>query len=131
MVLGTAWGKSEAVGIALRRTDAKGAPILVLRGYAKGAFGSSTEAGTDAETARRAATGVTCAAKAVNASLWTCEWRLPFAALGVDPRVGLSFSANLTVRKVAGNLWIMLVGTGGRSWEVERAGRLELVDGQQ
>jgi hypothetical protein len=126
MALGTAWGTSEAVEIALRRTDAKGAPILVLRGYAKGSFESSTEAGTDAETARRAATGVTFAAKAINASLWTCEWRLPFAAIGVDPKTQRSLSANLTVRKVADNLWVLWAATGGRSWELDRAGRIEL-----
>jgi hypothetical protein len=71
---------------------------------------------------------VTFAAKAVNASLWTCEWRIPFAALGVEPKVGRSLSANFTVRKVADNLWVMWVATGGRSWELDRAGRLELVE---
>ena len=128
LALDTAWGKSEAVEVAWRQADTKGAPILVLRGYAKGAFESSNEAGANPELARRATAGVTFAAKAVNASLWTCEWRIPFAALGVEPKVGRSLSANFTVRKVADNLWVMWVATGGRSWELDRAGRLELVE---
>jgi hypothetical protein len=125
LALDTAWGKSEAVEIAWRQADTKAAPVLVLRGYAKGSFERSTEAGTDAAAARRATAGVTFAAKVVNASLWTCEWRLPFTALGIEPKAGGSFSANLTVRKVADNLWVLWVATGGRSWELDQAGRLE------
>jgi len=128
MALETVWGKSEAVEVAVRRGETKGAPVLVLRGYAKGTFESSAEAGADAAAVRQAAAGVTFAAATSGASLWTCEWRIPFAALGVDPRTQRAFSANLTVRKVADNLWVMWAGTGGRSWELDRAGRLELTD---
>jgi hypothetical protein len=32
----------------------------------------------------------------------------------------------LTVRKTAGDQWLMWQGTEGRSWEVEKAGSIEL-----
>ncbi len=125
MALDAAWGKSEAVEIAVRPAGSKAAPV-VLRGYAKGSFESSAEAGTPAAVVRQATVGVTYAAKPISASLWTCEWRIPFAALGLDPQRDRTLNANLTVRKVADNLWVMWVGTGGRSWELERAGWWEL-----
>ncbi|OGV62192.1 MAG: hypothetical protein A3K19_01385 [Lentisphaerae bacterium RIFOXYB12_FULL_65_16] len=128
MALDGAWGKSEAVEVALRKADTKGAPILVLRGFARGTFESSAEAGTSADAVRKAAEGVTFAAKPVNAALWTCEWRIPFASLGLNPKTDRSLSANLTVRKIADNLWVMWVGTGGCSWELDKAGRFELID---
>ena len=125
---GAKWGKSDAVEIALRRGGDAKAPILVLRGFAGGAFASSDEAKAPAEAVRQAAQGVQYAAKAVGPALWTCEWRVPFASLGIDPRKDRTLEFNLTVRKVADNLWIMWAGTGAYSWQVEQAGRLELVD---
>ena len=126
--LGQAWGTSDAVEIAVRKGTGKTAPILILHGFANGTVASSVEAGADAESARKATGGVTFAAKVVNAGLWSCEWRIPFASLGLDPKIDQSFSANLTVRKVADNLWVMWVGTGGYSWALDRAGRMELAD---
>lgn len=126
MDLGSKWGKSEAVEIALRKFGDVQAPTLVLRGYAGGSFESSTEAKADPASARRAAEGVRYAAKPVNAGLWTCEWCIPLASLGVAPGSEQSFHANFTVRKVADNLWVMWAGTTGFSWEVERAGKIIL-----
>jgi len=67
------------------------------------------------------------AAKSVGPALWTCEWHIPFASLGIEPRKADAPAFNLTVRKVADNLWVMWVGTGGNSWLVDHAGRLEFV----
>lgn len=124
MALDAVWGKSEAVEVAVRR--AKGAPILVLRGFANGSFGSSDEAGAPDDAVKRAQRGVQYAAKVDGAALWTCEWRIPFASLGIDPATDRSLAANLTVRKVVDNLWVMWVGTGGRSWELDHAGQWNL-----
>jgi len=55
--------------------------------------------------------------------------RAAFASLGTDPKRERSFELNLTVRKVADDLWLMWAGTGAYSWRVDRAGRLELIDG--
>lgn len=131
IAMGPNWGKDDAVEIALRKPGGKQEPILVLRGFAGGTFASSAEAGAPAEAVRRAGEGVTYAAKAVGPALWTCEWRIPFASLGVDPAKDRSLDFNLTVRKVADNLWIMWTGTGGNSWLVDQAGRLELTAPQK
>ena len=104
-------------------------PIIVLRGFAAGTSLSSDEAQAPADVVRKAATNVSYAAKLQGAALWTCEWRVPFASLGIDPKRERSFEFNLTVRKVADNLWLMWAGTGAYSWRVDRAGCLELVDG--
>lgn len=131
IALGPSWGKNDAVEIAVRKRGGKNEPILVLRGFAGGAHESSAEAGAPAEVVRRANEGVTYAAKAVGPALWTCEWRIPFASLGIDPGKDRTLDFNLTVRKVADNLWVMWAGTGGNSWLLDHAGRLELAAPQE
>jgi hypothetical protein len=122
---GDTWGKSDAVEIALRKHTKKATePIIVLRGFAGGTFVSSGEAKAPADVVQRAAQGVQYAAKVIGPALWTCEWRVPFASLGIDPKKDREIEFNLTVRKVADNLWIMWAGTGGNSWKVERASRV-------
>ncbi|MDX9978623.1 MAG: right-handed parallel beta-helix repeat-containing protein [Lentisphaeria bacterium] len=127
---GANWGKDDAVEIALRQPG-KGNPIVVLRGFAGGTFLSSAEAGAPEEVVRRAGEGMAYAAKPVGAALWTCEWRIPFAALGINPARTPALDCNLTVRKVADNLWVMWVGTGGFSWHLDHAGKLELAPAGQ
>ena len=125
--IGAKWGVDDAVEIAIRN-DAAGtaAPILVLRGYASGAFESSTEAGAAAQQAAKAAAGVQHAAKVVSPTQWDAEWRVTFASLGIDPRRHGKLAFNLTVRKTADGLWLMWVGTGAHSWRVDQAGCIEL-----
>ena len=59
-------------------------------------------------------------------STWTAEYRIAFAALGIDPHKHKKLQLNLTVRKTAGNLWLMWEGTRAHSWQVDRAGIIEL-----
>jgi hypothetical protein len=125
---GNQWGSDDAVEIALRSPAAgQDAPILVLRGYPSGHFESSNEAGASEASVQRAAEGVEYGAKVVNASRWLAEWRVPFASLGIDPAQHKRFAFNLSVRKSAEPLWLMWRGTGGCTWEVEKAGFVELV----
>jgi len=132
MGLGSSWGKDEAAEIAIRKCSKKrNEPIIVLRGFAGGTFHSSREAQAPADVAKKAGTNVAYVAKTHGASLWTCEWRVPFESLGIDPKRDRSFEFNLTVRKVADNLWLMWAGTGSHSWRVDLAGRLLLVDGKE
>lgn len=122
------WGANDAVEIALRCVSTKAeAPILVLRGYPNGRFESSTEAKASAEAAGKLARATSYAARVVSPGEWTAEWRIPLAALGLDPVKQGEFDCNFTVRKTASNLWLMWHGTNGSSWEVGRAGRLKLV----
>lgn len=128
MRIGREWGTSEAIELAVRNPAlGENAPILILRGYADGHVESSAEAGAPAETVERASQGVEFAARVVDASRWTAEWRIPLASLGVDPAEHRRLSFNMTVRKPASNLWLMWEGTGGNSWRLDQAGFLELV----
>jgi hypothetical protein len=125
---GNQWGQDDAVELACRNPAAgKEAPILVLRGFPSGHFVSSDEAGAQAAVVARAAEGVQYKAQVVDAKRWTAEWRLPFAALGIDPAKHARLQFNLSVRKSADEVWVEWQSTLGCTWEVERAGAIELV----
>ena len=124
---GSTWGQDDAVEVAVRNPAAgKDAPILVLRGYTNGHYESSDEAGAPAAAVKRAGEGVTYSAKVADDKHWTAEWKIPFAGLGIDPAKHTKLEFNLTARKTAGDQWLMWQGTEGRSWEVEKAGFIEL-----
>jgi len=117
------WNRNDAVEVAIRNPSGV---TFVLRGYPKGQFESSTEAGAPEEAAQRLAEVVRYGARIVNARLWTAEWRIPFAALAIDSRRPGPYDCNLTVRKTATRQWLMWHGTEGASWQVDRAGRILL-----
>ena len=98
----------------------------MLRGFASGHFESREEAGAPAAAVARAAQGVRYRAKVVGPDRWVCEWRIPFASLGVNPNRQSRLAFNLSVRKTANDLWLMWQGTGSYTWEVAHAGFLEL-----
>ncbi|MFW6163197.1 MAG: right-handed parallel beta-helix repeat-containing protein [Planctomycetota bacterium] len=121
------WGTDDACEVALRNPAAgKDAPIFVLRGWPNGHVESSTEAGVPAAVAKKAGKGLTFAAKALGKGRWTGEFRIAWAALGIDPAKHQRLQCNLTVRKTASDLWLMWEGTRGYSWDVHRAGIIEL-----
>ncbi len=120
---GSKWGKdTDAVEVALRTPAG---PVVVLRGFVNGQFESSTEAGASAEVAKRAE-AAQYGTKVMGKTLWSAEWKIPFAALGADPAKDKTFACNLTVRKTASDLWLMWRGTRGSSWRVDRAAVISL-----
>jgi len=124
--MGDRWAANDAVEVAIRNTAAgKGAPILVLRGYASGHFESSDEAGAPDPAVQRAAKGVQYAARVPDATHWNAEWRIPWDSLGIDPAKHRKFAFNLTVRKTATQQWVMWCGVGP-SWDVGHAGFITL-----
>ena len=58
---------------------------------------------------------------------WTCEWRVPWIALGVSsvppPDKWLT---NIGVRSVASGTWLAWAPTGGRICNVDAAGELHV-----
>jgi len=121
------WGQ-DAVEIAVRN-PAKDAPILVLRGFPGGDFVSSTEAGATEAQAKGAAAGVTFAATVPTPNRWRCEWRIPFAALGITPEPGTRVPFNLTVRKSASGQWVLWSGTLDlATWDLRHGGLLEFAN---
>ena len=125
--LGNQWGQDDAVEVALRVDGDPAAPIAVWRGFPSGQWVSSEEAGASPETVRRAAEGVQYAAKVVDGKRWTCEFRLPWSSAGIIPSQQRRLQANFSVRKTADEQWVEWHSTLGCTWEVEKAGRLELV----
>jgi len=101
-------------------------PIYVLSCKAGGAFDSLTAMGADASQAERLRAGTKYAAGKSNNG-WCCEWRVPWATLGVSagerPQVWLM---NLGVRSAVSDTWLAWVPTGGRICDVENAGELRL-----
>ncbi len=123
------WGHNDACEIALRNPAAGAkAPILVLRGYADDAstFTSGSEAGAPKALAAAVAKATTYAAGVVSPTRWTCEWRIPLPAAGIDPKRHERLEANFSVRKTADDLWLQWHSTRGNTYAVERAGVLKL-----
>ncbi len=123
---GTEWGRNDAVEVAIRNPDAKGAPIFVLRGFPEGQFRSTTEAGASPAEAAALARGVKYGARIVSKDHWTAEWRIPLAALKVEPSEHPKLLCNFTVRKTASDLWLMWRATRASSWRVDQAAYLAL-----
>jgi hypothetical protein len=125
---GQVWGKDDAVEIAIAPlVDKKLGDILVWRGYPNGYFTTSNEPGTPAPLVRRALQGVSYGCKVLGPGQWTAEWKIPFAALGIDPKQrNPRLLFNLSVRKPAGDLWVMWKQGGGFTWEVHNGGVLWL-----
>ncbi|MBT7162462.1 MAG: hypothetical protein HN904_06755, partial [Victivallales bacterium] len=120
------WGENDAVELAFRNPAVKGASILLLRGYPAGQFACSTEAGAPFEVTQDVERAVSYSARVVAAGEWTAEWKIPLRALGIDPAKHQRILFNLSARKTAGLQWLMWRGTGGHTWDVDKAGVLEL-----
>ena len=125
---GHKWGRDDAVEVALAGVrGGKIGPTIVLRGYADGQWESSTEAGAPPTVVERSRQGVSYAAALSGKAMWCAEWRIPFAALGIDPkRKNPRLVFNLSVRKPVGNEWVMWNRNGGSTWDVHRSGFLWL-----
>mgnify|MGYP006415950871 FL=1 len=127
LVTGKKWARNDAVEIALRNPQAgKDSPIFVLRGYPDGTFQSSGEAKAPADVVEAAGKAVTFAAKVVDKGQWTAEYRNPLSLFGADQGSGLVLECNISVRKIADLSWSMWQGTGGWSWQADKAGLLHL-----
>ena len=125
---GHKWGRDDAVEIALASVKGgKIGPTMVLRGYTDGQWESSSEAGAPPAVVERAKAGVTYAASSAGAAMWCAEWRIPFTALGVEPaKRNPRLVFNLSVRKPAGNEWVMWNRNGGSTCDVHKSGFLWL-----
>ena len=124
---GQRWGRDDAVEVSLAPVpdvEHQGGEVpFVFRGYANGYAECATEPGwLQAEVDRVMSTGVRYAAKSNGAGEWSAEWRIPFAALGLDPQVkSCPLLAHLSVRKPAGNHWVQWRRRTASTWKVHGA----------
>ena len=122
------WGATDAMEIAIQDgyADEPG-PVLSLYGWPDGHVVSTDEAGAPADVVARLE-DATAYAAAVGDGEWTCEWRMPFAAMGFEPESAPMLSANFGVRKLAEGAWAIWRGTGGASHQVSKAGLVVFPD---
>ena len=120
---GHQWGRDDAVEIAVAEAGKRIGPIMVLRGYADGTWETTDESGAPREVQERIRTGgVQFAAAVASKALWTAEWKIPFAALGLAPATrNPRLVFNLSARKVGDDEWVTLKRSGGRTWELGNA----------
>ena len=125
---GQQWGMDDAVEVALAQvTGTEVGDIMVLRGYTNGHFESSGEAGAPQPVVARVAQGVEYAAGTDGPGQWTAEWKIPFAALGVEPaKRNPRLLFNLSVRQMAGKRWVTWTKERSHTWDVRRGGVLWL-----
>jgi hypothetical protein len=119
---GAAWRTDDGAEICLAGKTPDGKPtVWVLRGYANGTLEVSDEAGTPA--AACAAIQKQLAYKATtSASSWQGEWQIKLSALGIAAKGSVPF--NLGAFRSSGGQWLNWVGTGGPTWNLQKAGQI-------
>ena len=114
--LGPAWGKHEAIEVALRpRAAGPEAPVVVFRGFADGSSYGSNAGGIPVEKARAIGRQCTYAAATAAPLRWLAEVRIPWAAIpGADGKP-CELQFNLTCNKPSDKLFLCWKPTGRRS----------------
>jgi len=121
---GHVWGRDDGAEVCFQRQDAKG-PVFVLQGYPDGVFRSKDDAGALKEDVARLGKACQYAARTASDE-WTAEFRIPFAAAGLEPGRQSVLRFNVGVRKTSGTTpWICWVGVGGPNFRVAEAGELK------
>lgn len=104
-------------------SDAKPGAVLTLLGYPDGQFRNPDFAGAPADVNARLQGATTYGAE-IGSREWTCEWRIPFAALGFDPKTTPKARFNIVVKKTQPKVSCVWRITGGSAWELDKAGVL-------
>jgi len=121
------WGEKDAVEIPFQDVSGdRPGPILNLYGFPDGHFEKAADTPVPPDAAKKLQQAVTYAAH-IGAEEWSCEWRIPWAATGIDPRQVKRLWFNIGVRKTAADAWVVWAGTGTASYMLAQAGDLILV----
>ncbi|MCE5240209.1 right-handed parallel beta-helix repeat-containing protein [bacterium] len=123
---GNQWGTNDAVEVALQA--AKGKPIYVLRGYPNGHLQFGRAPNGDEEPLTMESASIVYAAKSPQRGTWVAEFSIPWKMLEAEPTPGARFAFSLSVRKALDDLWLMWEGTRAHSYDVSRAGIIELAE---
>lgn len=128
---GGEWGPrgTDGVEVDMKAISERGpGPTFVLRGYPSGKLESSTAAGAPADGARRLAEGTAYAVRLGDDGTWTCEFRIPFAALHVELSSLEHMLFNVGARRngAEGGPWFAATKTGGANYDVDGGAVLHL-----
>jgi hypothetical protein len=125
---GDKWGKDDGVEISIGGFD-KGKPAtFVIRTYVDGTIQSVTDAGAPAAAAQKLGKGVKYASKIMErpGRGWIGEWAIPLEAVGLKPKPDMKVPFNMCAFINEYYKWHCWEGTLGESWEVDKAGVLQL-----
>jgi len=123
-MLGDRWGETDGVEVDLQAVlGSKLGPVFVLHGFPSGRMESVTDAGATAVQAADLAKQVKFSAR-VNGNAWDAEFRIPFAALGMDAKSSEPIRFNVGAR--VGGEWFAWAKTGKANYAVDQAGTLAL-----
>jgi hypothetical protein len=116
----------DGMEVSFQNTDPQ-APSLtfILWGSADGKVYPVSASGISPAQADRVEKAVVCAAR-VGDGEWTCEWRIPFRAVEINPATVKKLLFNLGAHDGATGSWMAWVGTGGPLCQVGMAGDLVL-----
>ena len=118
--------RGDGIEVSFKNTDPEHpTPILLLWGSAGGTHESSPAMGASAPAAERLREGTAYAARKTDAG-WSCEWRIPFSAMGLKAADVKTLYFNLGLRCMANDSWTVWTPTGGRVCDVVNAGKLQL-----
>ncbi|MGI5924681.1 MAG: right-handed parallel beta-helix repeat-containing protein [Lentisphaeria bacterium] len=122
--LGDGWAGNEAVELCFKGADGPNADTYVLRGFTSGATSVFKIVGSGShQPAEELAAGIVYSAKVEDAA-WSCRWAVPLKAMAFS--AGDRLWANVTVRRTAGNHFVMWLATYGDSTNCDSVGYLEL-----
>ena len=96
-----------------------------LYGYPDGRWETFTGSDPPNAAARGLAAATTYRAR-IGPDHWSCEWRIPWAAAGIDARTVPLVWFSVGVRKVVEYAWVVWRGTGDANYVVKDAGDLVL-----
>ena len=123
---GGKWGVGDGIEVSFQHAEGKTvSPIFLLWGDAAGRFESGPYGGASPDQVTTLQKGVTYAARQ-GVDEWTCEWRIPFAAAGLEPAAVKRLRLNLVVHAAADDSWAAWTTTGGALYQVGSAGELRL-----
>ena len=122
---GLNWG-GDGMELSFRSVGKKApGPIYVLWATIDGTFNGSTAMGASPSDTERVEKASSYAAR-VKEREWTCEWRIPFAAMGLRSAPTDGFKLNVGLLRALGGSWTVWIPTGGRICEVDMAGEILL-----
>jgi hypothetical protein len=119
---GASWRTDDGAEVCLAGKTTDGKPVTwVVHGFANGVWEVSDEAGAPKEACAALKEKISFKAT-VTATDWQGEWQLPLSALGIVPAGRIPF--NLGAFRSANRQWINWIGTGGPTWQLDKAGTL-------
>lgn len=107
------WHDDDALEIAVQdRYASPAGHIFTFRGWSDGHFECPAVAELPADKAAKLTLQIVYkAVQETDGKSWTCEWRIPFAALGIVPEHTPLLAANATLHAASSDLW--------RSWRLK------------